>query len=85
MSEKEPRREDIPGITANLPDISNWKTVARILKIRPFYKGPDSKPFSCLHATLIVMDPPLIVKRVGHPALRFYRVNDYSLAPECRD
>lgn len=46
-----PRREDIPGINLGLPDGSDWRLAAEDLGIRPFYKGADSLPFSCLEAT----------------------------------
>jgi hypothetical protein len=74
-----PRREDIPGITPELPDLSDWKEAAKVLKIRPFFEGPDSKPFSCLRATQMRMDPPMIVDKK-----RFFSVNDFLLAEECR-
>jgi hypothetical protein len=74
-----PRREDIPGITPDLPDLSDWKEAARALKIRPFFEGPDSKPFSCLRATQMRTDPPKIVN-----GKRFFSVDDFLLAEECR-
>jgi hypothetical protein len=74
-----PRREDIQGITPELPDESDWREAARLLKIRPFYAGADSKPFSCLRADLIPMFPPKI--KDGN---RYDRVNSFSLAPECQ-
>jgi hypothetical protein len=51
-----PRREDIPGIAAALPDFADWKQAARALKVSPFYTGPDAVPFSRLRATQI-LDP----------------------------
>src|SRR5262245_3503431 len=51
-----PRREDIPGIAAGLPDFADWKQAARALKVSPFYTGPDAVPFSRLRATQI-LDP----------------------------
>jgi hypothetical protein len=49
-----PRREDIPGIALRLPDLANWKEAARALKVRPFYTGAGSVPFSRLRATQIL-------------------------------
>ena len=76
---KTPRREDIPGIARDLPDISNWREAAKALKIRPFYRGHDSRPFDCLEATQMHMDPP---KKVG--GVSFASVNDFRLAARCR-
>jgi hypothetical protein len=74
---KAPRREDIPGIARDLPDISDWRQAARALKIRPFYAGPKSLPFSCLEATQMRLD-----KKVG--AVTFSYVNDFRLAEHCQ-
>lgn len=49
-----PRREDIPGIALGLPDFADWREAARALKVRPFYTGSDSVPFSRLRATQIL-------------------------------
>lgn len=49
-----PRREDIPGIALSLPDFSDWREAARALKVRPFYTGPGSVPFSRFRATQIL-------------------------------
>jgi hypothetical protein len=73
-----PRREDIQGIVRDLPDISDWREAARVLKIRPFYQGPGSLPFSCLTATQMRMDPP---KKVG--GVTYSSVNDFRLAEPC--
>jgi hypothetical protein len=73
-----PRREDIPGIARDLPDISDWREAARVLKIRPFYQGPGSLPFSCFTATQMRMDPP---KKIG--GVSFSSVNDFRLAEQC--
>ena len=51
-----PRRESIPGIAPDLPDFANWVEAARVLKVAPFYSGPDPVPFSRLWATQI-LDP----------------------------
>lgn len=51
-----PRREDIPGIAAGLPDFADWKEAARALKVSPFYTGAGAVPFSRLRATQI-LDP----------------------------
>jgi hypothetical protein len=74
-----PRREAIPGIAPDLPDISNWKRAAEALKIRPFYTGPNSRPFSCLKATQMGIFPP--IKRGG---VSFSSANDFLLAEQCR-
>jgi hypothetical protein len=80
-SQRIPRREDIPGIAVDLPDIyPDWTEGARALRIRPFYAGADSLPFSCLEATQIRMEPPL--KRHGVP---FASANEFRLTQECRD
>jgi hypothetical protein len=47
------RREDIPGYSTSRPDMSNWKEAAAALRVRPFYEGPDSVPFSRLRAFLV--------------------------------
>lgn len=73
-----PRREDIKGITLELPDISDWKQAAKVLKIKPFYQGPGALPFSCFQATQMHMDPP---KKVG--GVSYSSVNDFRLAEEC--
>jgi hypothetical protein len=49
-----PRREQIPGIALGLPDLADWKEAARALKVRPFYTGPGSVPFSRLRATQVL-------------------------------
>jgi len=48
-----PRRENIPGYSANCRDSCNWEEAARQLRVRPFYDGPDAVPFSRLRATQI--------------------------------
>jgi hypothetical protein len=77
-------RAKIPGIAVDLPDISNWQLAAKKLKIDPFFRGPGAKPFSCLRATQMNMDPP-IKKEVEGVMIPFRSVNDFFLAPECRD
>jgi hypothetical protein len=77
-------RAKIPGIAVDLPDISNWQLAAKKLKIEPFYKGAGAKPFSCLRATQMNMEPP-IKKEVEGVMIPFKSVNDFFLAPECRD
>jgi hypothetical protein len=79
MNEIAPRREDIRGIVVDLPDLSDWKEAAKALKIKPFYSGPDAKPFSCLLAFEVRPDPPVV--RDGKS---FNRVNDFRLTPECQ-
>ena len=49
-----PRREDIPGIAADLPDFAEWRGAARALKVSPFYAGPGAVPFGRLRATQIL-------------------------------
>jgi hypothetical protein len=71
-----PRREDIHGIEVDLPDISNWKEAARVLRIRPFYMGPSSLPFSCLEATQMRLD-----KKRGNVTYSY--VNDFRVAERC--
>jgi hypothetical protein len=55
-----PRRENIPGIAADFPDIGDWREAAGSdsLRIRPFFTGSGSRPFSCLRATQIRIEPP---------------------------
>ena len=62
-----PRKEDVPGYTPGLPDEAQWPEVAVVLKVRPFYTGPDSVSFSRLRAHL-VPDPT----RGNRPANDFY-------------
>jgi hypothetical protein len=73
-----PGRKDIAGIALDLPDISDWKLAARVLKIEPFYQGPGALPFSCFQATQMHMDPP---KKVG--GVSYSSVNDFRLAEQC--
>ena len=35
-----PRRENIPGYSANCRDSCNWEEAARALRVSPFYDGP---------------------------------------------
>jgi hypothetical protein len=77
-------RERIPGIAVDLPDISNWRLAAKALRVKPFFTGAGAKPFSCLMATQINMDPP-IRREVNGVMIPFRSVNDFFLAPECRD
>src|SRR4051812_44045210 len=77
-------RASIPGIAVDLPDISNWQLAAKQLKIEPFFSGAGAKPFSCLRATQMNMEPP-IKKEVEGVMIPFRSVNDFFLAPECRD
>jgi hypothetical protein len=77
-------RATIPGIAVDLPDISNWTLAAEQLKISPFYEGADAKPFSCLRATQMLMEPP-IKKKVDGVMVPFKSANDFFLAAECRD
>ena len=79
MNEKAFLREDIRGIIADLPDLSDWKEAAKALKISPFYIGSGAKPFTCLVAFEVRAEPPVI-----RDEKTFYRVNDFGLAPECR-
>src|SRR5262249_43980292 len=51
-----PRRENIPGIAAGLPDFADWREAARALRVSPFFTGPNAVPFSRLRATQI-LDP----------------------------
>jgi hypothetical protein len=76
-----PRRKDIRDIVEDLPDTSNWKLAAAGYKIRPFYKGADSKPFSCLKAREVVAEPPIRDKKTKKI---FMRANEFYLAEECR-
>jgi hypothetical protein len=80
-AETTPRRESIPGISPELPDLTNWRLAAAAptMRIRPFYTGPDSRPFSCMRATQIRIDPP---KKSGGTA--FSVVNDFYVVQECR-
>ena len=66
-SGRTPRREDIPGISPDLPDEANWQEAARALRVRPFYTGPGAVPFSRLRARL-VPDPT----KGNRPANDFY-------------
>jgi hypothetical protein len=45
-----PRKEDVPGYAPGLPDWQRWPEIAIRLKVRPFYTGKDSVPFSRLRA-----------------------------------
>jgi hypothetical protein len=76
LAEPAPLRENIPGIVRDLPDGSDWKRAAEDLGIRPFYKGDDSLPFSCLEATQRRED-----KKVG--GVMYSYVNDFRLAEHC--
>jgi hypothetical protein len=52
-----PREEDVPGYSPGLPDMEKWPDIAIAYKVRPFYNGKNSVPFSRLRA----------------PGSRFYR------------
>lgn len=56
VAEETPRKEDIPGYVSGLRDFEPFAKAARAMKVRPFYNGPDSVPFSCLRAKQI-LDP----------------------------
>jgi hypothetical protein len=73
-----PRREDIAGLEPGLPDISDWKLAAKVLKIKPFYQGSGALPFTCFQATQMHMDPPKKVNGVSYSS-----VNDFRLAEGC--
>src|SRR5262249_15081683 len=66
-----PRKEDVPGYTPGIPDEAKWPEVARVLKVRPFYTGPGSVPFTRLRAHS-VPDPT----RGNQPANDFYLTSD---------
>src|SRR5215510_486189 len=46
------RKEEVHGYTPGLPDLQKWPDIAIELKVRPFYSGKDSVPFSRLRARL---------------------------------
>ena len=48
-----PRKEDVPDYSPGLPDMEKWPEIAIVLKVRPFYNGKDSVPFSRLRARLV--------------------------------
>lgn len=62
-----PRKEDVPGYSTGVRDYARWPDVAIVLKVRPFYTGAASVPFSRLRARLIP-DPT----RGNQPANDFY-------------
>src|SRR5262249_4467767 len=76
LATRMPRRDEIPGIVLDLPDISDWKKAAEVLRVRPFYMGPNSHPFSCLEATQMRLD-----KKKGKVTYAY--VNDFRLAEHC--
>ena len=45
-----PGKEDVPGYAPGLPDLQRWPEIAIQFKVRPFYTGEDSVPFSRLRA-----------------------------------
>jgi len=49
-----PRREDVPGISRDHPDLANFREAAIALKVAPFFTGPGAVPFSRLRATQIL-------------------------------
>jgi hypothetical protein len=76
-----PSRGSIPGIAPDLPDIyPDWREGAAATKVRPYYNGADSYPFSCLRATQIRMDPP--IRRGG---IAFVQANEFYVSQECRN
>jgi hypothetical protein len=50
--ERLPRKEEVRGYTPGLPDLQKWPDIAIELKVRPFYRGKDSVPFSRMRARL---------------------------------
>lgn len=76
-----PRREAIRGIAPDLPDIyPDWRDGAAATKVRPFYNGANSFPFSCLEATRIRIEPPIKKGKIAFPV-----VNEFYLSKECRE
>jgi hypothetical protein len=76
-----PSRDAIPGIARDLPDIyPDWREGAAATKVRPFYNGADSYPFSCLQATRIRIEPPIKKGKIA-----FIQVNEFYLSKKCRD
>ena len=49
---KATRKEEVRGYTPGLPDLQKWPDIAIELKVRPFYRGKDSVPFSRMRARL---------------------------------
>jgi hypothetical protein len=49
------RKTDVPGYNPNYPDQgpTQFEDAAKALRIRPFYNGPNSRPFECLGATQV--------------------------------
>jgi len=50
--ERLPRKEEVRGYTPGLPDLQKWPDIAIELKVRLFYRGKDSVPFSRMRARL---------------------------------
>jgi len=50
--ERLPGKEEVQGYTPGLPDLQKWPDIAIELKVKPFYRGKDSVPFSRLRARL---------------------------------
>jgi hypothetical protein len=48
--ERLPSKEEVRGYTPGLPDLQKWPDIAIELKVKPFYRGKDSVPFSRLRA-----------------------------------
>jgi hypothetical protein len=66
--ERLPSKEEVRGYTPGLPDLQKWPDIAIELKVKPFYRGKDSVPFSRLRARLF-----RVFTDVHHPtANEFY-------------
>jgi hypothetical protein len=66
---KLPRKQDVPGYSTGVLDLAKWPEVARVLKVRPFYKGPrfSHGKSTCRHEGGCSSPTPSISARISAP------------------
>jgi hypothetical protein len=75
------RKEEVPGYDPGVWDIpGHFEEAAKALKIWPFYRGADAKPFECLRAQ--TENDPIFYD--GGRKVHAGPHNAYLLASECR-
>jgi hypothetical protein len=77
---RRPVKTDVPGYDPSYPDQgpTQFEDAAYRLRIRPFYNGPNSRPFECLEAAL----QPTTSYRSGRIMTGLF--NDFRLTQACR-
>jgi hypothetical protein len=76
---KVPGRADIANVELQWADATDWLGAAKVYRIRPYHKGPDSLPWRCLSARIADCQPGPCRDKDGRVSARG---NDYYLADE---